>query len=412
MLHISISKDLTDYLIATIPFISILVALYATWIARRESKVNQNKLRLDLYNKRLEIYNSMVDFYHAIWSYSSVPKERFKILHRKFIKAKLESKFLFEPDVYESLNKIHNNASIIIGIQDHMEEFTADPKVFLETNQNLHKAFEQINHIPEEIAEKLLPYLDFHEIGINFAKLKRQKTVTDDIKENSSSNLLNISKYIEYVIPIFIPACAYFGAYLYEVGFANVFKIPPGLIKVSLFCSPSLLFLLLLVEYCAQKIIKETTASKLANNIFLTIMAIMLLVMFRYSAGFSVFLSVLILLYYLTLILWSNRKPKDLENSFVIYSLFVALLICFFIGDYDAKRPKFPIVSNTNLVVLRIYNDNLICSHYNIKDRTIDGKFVIIDAKGTPQRTLEWRNIGPLHLDPNSDNKSKTNKKR
>lgn len=95
---------------------TLVIAIASTRIANRQALTNEEKLRLDLYNKRFEIYRRSVDFYQVLESWDG--SEQAKSVHKLFIIAKLESVFLFEPEsgISQTLEDMHKRAFKVIGL--------------------------------------------------------------------------------------------------------------------------------------------------------------------------------------------------------------------------------------------------------------------------------------------------------
>lgn len=70
------------------------IAVFVAWIGYRQWKTNQEKLRLDLYNRRFDIFVRVLDYYQDIFAASSDIETHLQI-RQKFIRAVRESRFLF-----------------------------------------------------------------------------------------------------------------------------------------------------------------------------------------------------------------------------------------------------------------------------------------------------------------------------
>ena len=68
----------------------MIMAVFLGYIAYQQMRINQNKLKLDLYNKRFNIYSITLKFHQELMSEGLA-----KGTHREFIEAKQSSKFLF-----------------------------------------------------------------------------------------------------------------------------------------------------------------------------------------------------------------------------------------------------------------------------------------------------------------------------
>lgn len=128
-------KTWFDYFVALVPLCSTvltaLIAGYVAMISRRQAKTADRKLSLDLYDRRFQIYMRAVDFYQALLTWSTTGNRGG--VHDKFIRAKLESTFLF-PDyagVRKLLDEMGQKGLFIIGFADQEKGLAVhDPKSF------------------------------------------------------------------------------------------------------------------------------------------------------------------------------------------------------------------------------------------------------------------------------------------
>jgi hypothetical protein len=75
-------------------FATTIIALFVACIGYRQWKTNQEKLRLDLYNRRFDIFVRVLDYYQDIFAERSDIETHLQT-RQKFIKAVRESRFLF-----------------------------------------------------------------------------------------------------------------------------------------------------------------------------------------------------------------------------------------------------------------------------------------------------------------------------
>ncbi|WP_280564353.1 hypothetical protein [Chromohalobacter sp. 48-RD10] len=92
-----------------LPFISILMTVFATLFIYLNYKINKRRFRLDVHNKKLGIYTSSVDYYLSFMYDQEVDNE----VNKSFVKAYRESRFLFgqDSDVYQHLTELKNSIS-------------------------------------------------------------------------------------------------------------------------------------------------------------------------------------------------------------------------------------------------------------------------------------------------------------
>jgi hypothetical protein len=159
-------KDAFDYLIAVTPIcIAAFVALIVFW----QSRINKNKLRLELYNRRFDIYSKALEFFIFLLSYNpnNVSTESCKNLHKDFIKAFRESKFLFDDksNVYSILKQMNDKAFLIIGFKEQGAELAkADPEEFNKMNERSLEAIQWFSEAISKLEKAMARFLNFHEL--------------------------------------------------------------------------------------------------------------------------------------------------------------------------------------------------------------------------------------------------------
>jgi hypothetical protein len=162
------AKDAFDYLTAATP---ICIAAFVAWMAYRQSKINEGKLRLDLYNKRFEVYSRTLDFYHALLDYggSDADNKHFKALHNLFIKSYRESQFLFEhkDGIYTLLGEMHTRSFKITGCKDHGKELAeASPEEYVKMYNESQVAMQWFGDSIPKLEKAMERYLNFHKIAV------------------------------------------------------------------------------------------------------------------------------------------------------------------------------------------------------------------------------------------------------
>lgn len=143
---------------------TITVAVYVARISRRQWWTNQEKLRLDLYNKRFEIYTRVLDFYQAIvmWEASAEQIQ----LQYPFLKAFRESRFLFPKDsgVFDYISEFQKHAFRIVQFDNLKPLAKIDPKEFLKHSKQRENSLSWLLNSMEGLEERLAPFLNFHDI--------------------------------------------------------------------------------------------------------------------------------------------------------------------------------------------------------------------------------------------------------
>jgi hypothetical protein len=146
------------------PLASPLIALAVGIVAYQQWKTAQEKLRLDLYNRRFDVYSATIDLIQAMMVWASLDPIGRLETHRLFIKAALESQFLFagDPSIVALLDEINTNAFIVRGFVEHIAPLTSRMGgQFQAEYQKKQDALEAIMASTTPLGQKLAPYLAF-----------------------------------------------------------------------------------------------------------------------------------------------------------------------------------------------------------------------------------------------------------
>jgi len=141
------------------------VAFYVARISKLQWRTNQEKLRLDLYERRFEIYLRVLEFHWALVEWHDEHKQL--ALRGTFVKAFCESKFMFpkESGIYEFLQEFNKRAFRITSFKSGIEPLG---NAFSEEKaRRLEQRAEDVAWIVSSIdmfIEKLGPYLNFHSL--------------------------------------------------------------------------------------------------------------------------------------------------------------------------------------------------------------------------------------------------------
>ncbi|MFB2562951.1 hypothetical protein [Rhizobium sp. IMFF44] len=131
----------------------------------RNSTLQNERLRLDLYDRRFKLYSGIFDFYYAMISWEGTLEQ--KEARQRFFMAYQESAFLFtkESGIEELLKMLNSEAAKVIGFKENSELYKSDPaflnEQFLETNRIQLTVFEDGL---AKFKEAIRPYLDFSKI--------------------------------------------------------------------------------------------------------------------------------------------------------------------------------------------------------------------------------------------------------
>jgi hypothetical protein len=152
------SHEWFDYICALTPSV---VALLVAYIAYRQWRIAQGKLRLDLYNKRFAIFEATLQLYQELVRCSEETK--LESIQTKFITAMIESEFLFasSPDIKNMMQRLHKSAGHIKGHRQVMKETGMPSDNVIEASNQLQRELGALDDTLEAIKESMSPYLSF-----------------------------------------------------------------------------------------------------------------------------------------------------------------------------------------------------------------------------------------------------------
>jgi len=162
------AKTWFDYFVALVPVsttvMTALIAAYVALISRRQAKTADRKLSLDLYDRRFQIYMRAVDFYQAllVWRVEGNASG----VHDKFIRAKLESTFLFPAyrGVRALLDEMGQKGLQIISFEDQAESLSfADKATYRDLLKENQERLEWFSGALERLEKAMVKSMRFHE---------------------------------------------------------------------------------------------------------------------------------------------------------------------------------------------------------------------------------------------------------
>ncbi|MDD2852823.1 MAG: hypothetical protein PHY09_13110 [Desulfuromonadaceae bacterium] len=165
---LSQQKDAADILIAITP---IVISVFLLLLTRRQAKINEEKLRLDLYNRRFEIYSRALDYFQALVLYDASPELQtdLMILRKTFIKSCEESQFLFEKKsgIYELLKEMHTKSFERTGFKEISQQLAKTGAVDEVTNgfTKSEETLQWFSDATSKLRDKMAPYLNFHKLA-------------------------------------------------------------------------------------------------------------------------------------------------------------------------------------------------------------------------------------------------------
>jgi hypothetical protein len=168
----TICRDWFDYVVAIgPPLVTGVVTIFLAYIAYQQWKTNQEKLRLDLYNRRFEVYSNTITFFQFL---SELPpgerSDEFKKVHRAFIRSSRESQFLFsnESKVFEILEKIHSDSFKVIGFKAIGTDVSklGNNEVFTKMQVDANTVLADFDSSIKKLETAMSQYLRFHDDAV------------------------------------------------------------------------------------------------------------------------------------------------------------------------------------------------------------------------------------------------------
>jgi hypothetical protein len=255
----------------------------------------------------------------------------------------------------------------------------------------------------------------------------------------------NNPKISEGIILALASASAYLFAYLYEIGYAIIFKIPESLISVSptailtfgaILISIFLLFVPIANLFLMIVFARAHPALQRAIIPVILLFTFLIIEIFLFGPSnwlyWIGFLILFVYILYLQLIFplitqrsktytskleGQEKTEQQFADSFVILRnrfgkdsviivmvFMIGLSISVSAGMGEAIQQKNFLVTNTTpeLVILRIYGDNLICVPFDKNTGEYEPSFSIIKNTGETGLILRLENLGQLHLPKNN----------
>jgi hypothetical protein len=122
-----------------------LAAVIAAWhIGRKQTAIQSQALRSDLFTKRLENYETVRDFMNSVLR---TPGDIDPNLQNKFFTAQREARFLFSDHVWQGLDRIHELHSELHGLSCEMrQEIATQGHAGVSLPQLRHAAYKAYSH--------------------------------------------------------------------------------------------------------------------------------------------------------------------------------------------------------------------------------------------------------------------------
>jgi len=245
----------------------------------------------------------------------------------------------------------------------------------------------------------------------------------------------------EGLIIAFLPALAYLMAFSYETGFLKAYNIPSDFVEVNLNTICTFFFAIIVVGsvllniFLAILIITPAKYKRFFKKLIPILIYFFLVLIYvatyplqmkKWSIMIIFLAFFLFIIFGMPLITQRNKKTylekveaheerdtqllsTTLLHSFrqsifpnilvIVGYIFLFISLSNVIGEFKAinKKDYIIIKGMPEIVVLRAYEDQLICSHFDRNTKQIDKKFFVVEKKST---SVEYHqeNIGPLYI--------------
>jgi len=142
---------------------AIVISVLSLGVSAAVWWVSHEKLRLDLCNRRFDIYCRALDFYHSLLTPGDSDSD-LENAQGHFIRATRESRFLFDKasGVHKPLERMHADATVIIGYRDEASKFTGPD--LLRYNQKFNESWIRMHAAIPLLEEGMSKYLNFHTV--------------------------------------------------------------------------------------------------------------------------------------------------------------------------------------------------------------------------------------------------------
>lgn len=127
--------------------VSLVLGIFGTYIAFNQYRTNQDKLRLDLFEKRIEAYEKLQEYFNCVFREACIEDKTLAIL----AEARYKSLFIFGDDISAYINEVWDKAREIRQLQlqlngpDSLPIGEARNKVIGEESELLAWNIEQLN---------------------------------------------------------------------------------------------------------------------------------------------------------------------------------------------------------------------------------------------------------------------------
>ena len=144
------NKDWIDLLTA---LLTPVIALAAIWIARRQSKINRNRLKLELFDRRFEVYSKVAAFLSQIMIDGKVQDGA----DMEFLRNTKTASILFDDKIKDLISEIYSKAVRLHALGAELDALHGDPRI--ENLEGQTEIKDWISQTLINLEERFKPYL-------------------------------------------------------------------------------------------------------------------------------------------------------------------------------------------------------------------------------------------------------------
>jgi len=133
------------------------IAAFAVWIAWRQHRTNEDKIRLELFERRMAVYEETKGLFKSFWASWRMDFDEIDT----FFRHTAGSVFLFREDVTSYLEEVRGTALNLAAISSELDGAQAlDEREKYRDDAKASRA--EMRRLSDRLEQVFLPYLGFH----------------------------------------------------------------------------------------------------------------------------------------------------------------------------------------------------------------------------------------------------------
>lgn len=217
----------------------------------------------------------------------------------------------------------------------------------------------------------------------------------------------------------------YLLTYVFQMGFASYFSIPIEFINIGLneiLFTTTLAILIIYITTTLSLFFSKAKFKKLFR--FLTLVFLIVLIILLRNSAFLIFVFILTIAFVLSPLFQSQFHSKKLiietrtietktkantffeqyllENSFFLFIIPFVIIFAYIFGILNAQLKHSFLTAKTNtnteIVVLAIYDNSIICAPLDRRNKTIEERLFIFNKDSEDISILKLERVGPLKV--------------